>query len=181
MKPLGLALKTFAKEKNAVHVVIETPKCSRIKYAYDFKSGLMRVRRALPEGMMFPFNFGFIPGTLGDDGDPLDILILNEEPLMSGCFLVARLVAVIEAKQIEDGKATRNDRLVGTTFATETPTELETMGLTPKSEAEIERFFMNYNQLDGKKFKVLGRSGTKKAKKMVRAGVKRFEKEGAKA
>src|SRR2546423_588389 len=98
---------------DCVNVVIETPKGSRVKYSYDPKSGMFALTRALPEGMMFPFNFGFIPGTEAEDGDPLDILIYNEEPLMGGCLIQAELVAAIEAEQVEEGEKTRNDRLIG--------------------------------------------------------------------
>jgi inorganic pyrophosphatase len=68
-------------------VIVETPKGSRVKYAFDFETGFFILSQALPEGMMFPFNFGFIPQTLAEDGDPLDVLILNEEPVVSGCLL----------------------------------------------------------------------------------------------
>lgn len=159
-----------------VHVVIETPKCSRIKYSYDSKIGLMRLSKALPEGMMFPFNFGFVPNTLGDDGDPLDILILNQEALISGCFFVARLLGVIEAKQTEDEKMERNDRLIGVALPKETPSEFEDIEFTTKMEHEIEHFFVAYNQLAGKKFKVLRRRGVKAALQMVHEGMKRAEK-----
>src|SRR5436305_1557976 len=113
MKNLIKRLEPFNRNKKCVQVVIETPKGSRVKYAFDRDSGLFQLKRALPEGMVFPFNFGFIPSTLASDGDPLDILILNEEPLVPGCLLEARLVAAIKAKQTEEGKTTRNDRLIG--------------------------------------------------------------------
>ncbi|HZM03340.1 MAG TPA: inorganic diphosphatase [Candidatus Saccharimonadales bacterium] len=169
-------LSAFAQGKNVVHVVIETPKCSRIKYSYDAKTGLMRVKRALPEGMAFPFNFGFIPSTLGEDGDAVDILILNQEALATGCYLVARLLGVIEAEQTEGKKMTRNDRLIGMALPKETPSEFEEIELTKKVCTEIEHFFAAYNQLDGKKFKVLGQRGLKQAQKMVWQGIKRAKK-----
>jgi inorganic pyrophosphatase len=174
MKKLLKRLSPFA-QGQCVNVVVETPKGSRVKYAYNFKCGLFELRRALPEGMMFPFNFGFIPGTKAANGDPLDILILNEEPLVPGCLLRARLLGAIKAEQTEDGHATRNDRLLGLAISKETPTSLESFELDKKTRGEIEYFFTTYNKLDGKKFKVLGKAGPKKARAMVRQAVKNVE------
>src|SRR5690349_9995417 len=101
----------FSKEKR-LHIVVETPKASRNKYAYDFRLGMLRLKKVLPVGLVFPFDFGAVPGTEGDDGDPLDVLVLMEEPVPPGCLVEAELVGVIEAEQSEDGKTERNDRLV---------------------------------------------------------------------
>ena len=87
----------FDEAKKCVNIVIETPKGSRVKYSYDPETGMLELKKALPEGMAFSFNFGFIPGTEAEDGDPLDVLVLNEEPLVPGCLVKARLVAVIQA------------------------------------------------------------------------------------
>ena len=86
-------LEPFDKKHKCVNVVVETPKGSRVKYSYDPKSGFFILSKALPEGMVFPFNFGFVPQTLADDGDPLDVLVLNEEQLISGCLLHVRPIA----------------------------------------------------------------------------------------
>ena len=97
-------------EKGTCRVIIETPKGCRNKFDYDPESNLFMLGGLLPEGMMFPFDFGFIPCTLGDDGDPLDILILMDAPAHVGCLIDARLIGVISAEQIEDGKKGTNDR-----------------------------------------------------------------------
>jgi inorganic pyrophosphatase len=161
-------LEAFDAKEECLNVVIETPKGSHSKYAYNPKTGLIELKRALPEGMIFPFNFGFIPGTHADDGDPLDILVLNQEPLFPGCLLKARLLGVIEAEQTERGETTRNDRLVGVAIAKQTPASLEGLGLDKRTLSEIEYFFISYNKLAGKKFKVLGKGGPKKALAIVR-------------
>ena len=163
----------FDFKKECVNVVIETPKGSRVKYAYEAETGMFVLKTALPEGMVFPFNFGFIPGTKGEDDDPMDILILNEEPLYQGCLVKARVVAVIEAEQKEsDGKKNRNDRLIGMAIAKQAPTFMERLKVDKKTLAEIEYFFLSYNKLAGKKFKVLRRAGEKTALAMVRKGQK---------
>ena len=77
-------LKPIDKHDGILQVIIETPKGSRVKYAYDPPTGMLIVSKVLPAGMVFPFNFGFVPKTLAADGDALDVLILNEEPLIAG-------------------------------------------------------------------------------------------------
>lgn len=161
-------LRALDHQKKCLNVVVETPKGSRVKYAYDVERGIFELKRALPEGMLFPFNFGFIPGTKAEDGDPLDILILNEEPLLPGCLVKARVIGLIKAEQTEDGETTRNDRLVGLAIGKETPTSLESVDLDKRTLTEIENFFVSYNRLAGKKFKVLGKAGPKKALAKIR-------------
>jgi inorganic pyrophosphatase len=96
-----------------VRIVIETPRGSRSKYSYDPECDCMQLSTVLPEGMVFPYDFGFIPSTLGEDGDPLDILVLMEASVIPGCVVRARLIGAIEAEQKEKGEGwTRNDRLI---------------------------------------------------------------------
>ena len=85
-------LPAFDKKTKLLHAVIETPKRSPNKYAYDPDLGCITLGKTLPEGMSFPFDFGFIPSTLGDDGDPLDILVLMDFPAVAGCLVKARLL-----------------------------------------------------------------------------------------
>src|SRR5260370_15397775 len=91
--------------------IVETAKGSRNKFDYDPDSGLFMLGGLLPEGMMFPFDFGFIPSTLGEDGDPLDIMVLMDAPAHVGCLMQVRIIGVITAEQAEDGKTETNDRL----------------------------------------------------------------------
>ena len=80
-----------------VRIVIETPRGSRSKYSYDPECDCMQLSTVLPEGMVFPYDFGFVPSTLGEDGDPLDILVLMEASVIPGCVVRARLVGAFEA------------------------------------------------------------------------------------
>jgi inorganic pyrophosphatase len=165
-------LTAFDEELHCINVVIETPKGSGVKYAYDPKLGFFHLKKALPEGMTFPYNFGFIPATQGEDGDPLDVLILNEEPLFPGCLVKARLAGVMKAEQTEDGKKIRNDRLFAFALSKEAPTSLDTVEMNAKKLNEIEYFFKNYNKLEGKKFKALGKAGPKQAVQIVKKAEK---------
>src|ERR1700758_4182581 len=103
----------FDAGKATCQAVIETPKGFRNKFDYDPDSNLFMLGGLLPEGMMFPFDFGFIPSTLGEDGDPLDVMVLMDAPAHVGCLIQIRIIGIIEAKQIQDGETERNDRLLG--------------------------------------------------------------------
>jgi inorganic pyrophosphatase len=145
------SLEPFDEKGKCLNVVVETPKGSRVKYAYDLESGFFILSKALPEGTVFPFNFGFVPNTLAPDGDPLDVLILNEEPLISGCLLKVRPIAVIKATQRENGgKPIRNDRVIGEAIGKETPPEFQSLELEKQTISQIEFFFAAYNKLYGK-------------------------------
>ena len=171
-KPID-SLEPFDEKGKCLNVVVETPKGSRVKYAYDMESGFFIVSRALPEGMVFPFNFGFVPKTLAPDGDPLDVLILNEEPVISGCLLKVRPIAVIKATQSTNGgKSVRNDRIIGQAISKEIPVEFKTLKLEKETLSQIEFFFTAYNKLYGKKFKVVGTGGRRPAMQIVRQAVK---------
>ena len=100
-------------KKRVCRAIIETPKGFRNKFDYDPDANLFKLGGLLPEGMMFPFDFGFIPSTLGDDGDPVDIMVLMDAPAHVGCLVDVRIIGIIEAKQTEDGKTETNNRTAG--------------------------------------------------------------------
>src|SRR5215470_15087166 len=100
-------------EKGTCRAIIETPKGCRNKFDYDPESNLFMLGGLLPEGMMFPFDFGFIPSTLGQDGDPVDILVLMDAPAHVGCLIDVRIIGVITADQSDQRKKETNDRLLG--------------------------------------------------------------------
>ncbi len=162
-------LKPFDRRTGKLNVVIDTPKGCRNKYAFDFDVNGYVLKTVLPKGILFPFDFGSIPGTIAQDGDPLDALILMDEPAFCGCLVHSRLLGVIEATQKEkDGKAERNDRLIAVAAESHTHSAIKSItDLDPILLREIENFFISYNQVRGKKFKPLGRYGPKRAKRLV--------------
>ncbi len=166
-------LSAFDDETGDLHVIIDTPKDSRNKYKFDEKLGLFKLGGVLPVGAFFPFDFGYIPNTLGGDGDPLDVLVLMDEPAFVGCLIPSRLIGVIEAEQTEDGKTEKNDRLIAIAANSRVHKDIKSINdLNPTLVDEIEHFFVSYNQAKGKEFKALGRFGAQKAKKIVKEGVK---------
>src|SRR3982750_2547433 len=100
------------REKHECRAIIETPMGLRNKIKYEEDSGLFSLSNLLPEGFSFPFDFGFVPSTKAEDGDPLDVIVLMDEPAHVGCVLSARLIGMMQATQTEDGKTTENDRLI---------------------------------------------------------------------
>jgi inorganic pyrophosphatase len=162
-------LQPFDLESGNLNVVIETPKGCRNKYAFDFEIKSYRLKSVLPKGSVFPFDFGSIPGTKGDDGDPLDVLLLMDEPAFTGCVLEARLLGVIEAEQTEDGKTERNDRLVAVAADSHTHGGLKSISdLDATLVDEIEHFFISYNKARGKTFEPRSRGGPDVATRLVK-------------
>src|SRR5579862_2843606 len=99
-------------DNDKIQVIIETPKGSRNKYAFDMEQRVFQLTKVLPAGMAFPYDFGFVPSTMAEDGDPVDVLVLMDEPAFPGCLLKCRVVGVIEGEQRENGNKERNDRVV---------------------------------------------------------------------
>ena len=161
-------LKAVGKD-GQVQLIIETPKGSRNKYAFDPEQRSFRLKKVLPEGMSFPHDFGFIPSTEAADGDPIDVLLLMDQPAFPGCVVDARLVGVIEAEQSEEGESKRNDRLIAVCNASHTHSDVRSVAdLNDTLLREIEDFFINYNASNGKKFKVLGCKGPKAAARCLK-------------
>ena len=164
-----------------LNVIIETPKGCRNKFKYEPGLGLFIINKVLPAGSVFPFDFGFVPATLGEDGDPLDVLVLMDEPVFTGCVVPSRLIGVIQAEESKKGKTQRNDRLVAVSIASEDQAKLTKLGdIDPHLLKEIQHFFESYNRLGNKEFKCVGAFGPKRAQRLVDDGVKTFKKQARK-
>jgi len=167
-------------EKGFLHVVTETPKGSRNKYSFDMELGMFRLKKVLPVGAVFPFDFGFIPGTVGDDGDPLDVLLLMDEPAFPGCLVEARLLGVMEASQTKAGQTQRNDRFIATARKTKGLCQPATIkGLSEDILDQIQHFFVSYNEIEGKRFQVRRLSGPSAAKRLIEKGARKFQQSRA--
>src|ERR1700745_3855871 len=159
-------LSPFDRKSGNLNVVIDTPKGCRNKYAFDFKINAYKLKTVLPKGALFPFDFGSIPGTIADDGDPLDVLVLMDEPVFIGCLVEARLVGVIEAEQSESGETERNDRLIAVAAESQTHGELKRRKkLDSRLMGKMEYFFFSYTRARGKKLKPIARKDPAVAKR----------------
>src|SRR6202022_2065200 len=99
-------------DKATIQVIIETPKGSRNKFSFDADQKVFELKKVLPAGMTFPHDFGFIPSTKAEDGDPVDVLAIMDEPAFPGCILKCRVVGVTEGERGKKMKTERNDRAV---------------------------------------------------------------------
>src|ERR1044072_2579955 len=128
-----------------ITVVVETPKGSAQKYDYDEKNKWFQLKKILPAGMVFPFDFGFIPGTKGEDGDPLDIIVISELKSFPGCVMECRVIGAIAARQTEKNKTVRNDRFLAIPEASVMFADVKSIEDLPgEIIKQIEKFFMNY-------------------------------------
>jgi inorganic pyrophosphatase len=168
-------------EKNddkIIRVIIETPKGSRNKYAFDKDARVFELTKVLPVGMNFPYDFGFLPSTLADDGDPTDVLVLMDEPAFPGCVLKCRIVGIIQGEQSAKEKTERNDRIIAIEQDNHSYASVKHVDDLGKEFArELEDFFVNYHKLTGKKYKILGLKGPKAAQRCVREGMKAARRE----
>jgi len=141
-----------------VEVVVESPRATQAKYKYDPRNKIFALKRLLPLGMVFPYDFGFIAGTIGEDGDPLDALVLSEFASFTGAHLTCRIIGALKAAQKEkDKKAVRNDRYFCVPVDSITYALIESIEqLGKEHNIQIEDFFINYNKVSGRKFIPLG-------------------------
>lgn len=123
--------------------------------------------------MDFPYDFGFLPRTLAPDGDAIDVLLLMDEPAFPGCPVKSRLIGVIEGEQIDGKKRIRNDRLVAIAEANHMYANIRKLkDLPDQFLQELQDFFVNYHQLEGKKYKLLGCKGNNAAMILIRKAQK---------
>ncbi len=161
-----------------VNAVIETPKNSRNKYALNNEYGIIAFHEVLPDSMQWPYDYGFIPQTLAPDDDPLDVLVITDGGLFSGCLIEVRLIgAVLESK---DG--TDNHRVIavplpsaGAPRMTDSMRELE--DLPPTMLDEIRNFLKTYSERQGHTIVEKGVIGAEEAMKLVKHAHKTYKKQ----
>lgn len=164
------------REKRECRAIIETPKGRRNKFKYESDSGLYTLSRVLPQGFIFPFDFGFIPSTAADDGDPLDVIVLMDEPAHVGCVLKIRLIGVIKLVQTEKGKKTENDRLIGVAVQSfEFDEVTATSDLKKSLVKQITDFMALYNKDSGKQDEVTGVDGPEQALELLEKAIEKFK------
>jgi inorganic pyrophosphatase len=162
-------LKPIDKKYGLLQVIIETPAGSRNKFAFDPKQEIFALKKVLPAGMVFPYDFGFVPQTIAPDGDPIDVLILMDEPAFPGCAVRARLIGVIEGEQLDGKKKIRNDRLVAVAEANHMYANVRKLKDLPRKWVkELEVFFVNYHNLEGKEYRLLGCKGADVALRLIK-------------
>jgi inorganic pyrophosphatase len=154
-----------------VRAVIEAARGTRAKYKFDPELELFVHDKALPPDLVYPLDFGFVPGTGAPDGDPLDIVVLMDEPACVGTVVPCRLVGAIEAEQVdeESPKPIRNDRLVGVAAKSALYGAMaEIVDIPAEIIDSVERFFVATSARRGRKFTPFRRVGSRAAHALIR-------------
>ena len=175
--PTLIDLPVQDRETGDITVIVETAKGSHNKYKYDPECRALRLSAVLGEGLSFPYDFGFFPSTVGNDGDPLDVLLFLDHGVPPCTVVTARLIGVLEIRQRseKDKRWTRNDRFFAVATHAHDHGHLKTLDdLRPHMLDEIESFFTHYAGLNGKQLEVLARKGPRRAHKLLKAGARKF-------
>lgn len=164
---------TFSDESGLINVVIETPAGSRNKYDYDPEYDFFKLKKTLPSGTSFPMDFGFIPKTIGEDGDPLDVLVISDQPTFPGCVIECRLLGVLKSKQKDKKqKLIRNDRFVAVVESSKKYSDIKKIkDLNPELLNDVVNFFKYYNEMEGKLFKLISIESKKTALEIIRKNI----------
>jgi inorganic pyrophosphatase len=166
-----------ADRKELIQVIIETPKGSRNKYAFDTEDRIFGLKKVLPAGMTFPYDFGFVPSTVADDGDAVDVLVLMDEPAFPGCLLKCRIVGIIQGEQGDGKDRERNDRIIAIEQDNHSFAAIKHVEDLGKVFArELEEFFVNYHSLTGEKYRILALKGPREAHKCIKKGRSGFSR-----
>ncbi len=164
------------KAPEVVNVVIEIPMGSSVKYEYDKELGVVRVDRFLYTSMVYPFNYGFIPGTMEEDGDPVDVLVITREPLYPGVVIEARPVALLIMED-EEGP---DSKVVAVPKEKLDPTYVNIRDVNDIPEAlrnKIKHFFEHYKELEpGKWVRVKEWRGAEEAKRKILEAIERYRR-----
>jgi inorganic pyrophosphatase len=163
-----LKIATWADEEH-IFAVVETPRGSTCKLDFDPKLRVFTLAKPLMAGLTYPYDWGFIPSTKAEDGDPLDILIIHDSRTYPGVVLRCRPVGILELEQKSNGKKERNDRVFAVPDRSPLETDLKDIRhLPPRAHEELEQFFRATNALESKELKFLGWRGPGHAVKTIK-------------
>jgi inorganic pyrophosphatase len=158
---------------NVVNAIVEIPRGSRNKYEYDLDLGVFHLDRVLYSSMHYPAAYGFIPSTLYDDGDPVDVLIFIDQPLHVGVLLEVRPVGIL---RMRDEKGS-DDKIISVAVYDPTYSPITDLKQLPNHLlVEIEHFFSSYKELEGKATLSFGWSGAAAAKRAIMKSASVFAK-----
>ena len=163
-----LKLPTWA-DDGFVYAVVETPRGSTCKLEYDPELGAFTLAKPLMAGLSYPYDWGFIPSTKAEDGDPLDVLVIHDAQTFPGVVLRCRPVGILEVEQQSEGKKERNDRVFAVPDRSPLETDLlDIRHLPGRACEELEQFFRATNALGDKKLKFLAWRGPGRAVKTIK-------------
>src|ERR1700749_4324905 len=165
-------------EDGDVHVVIETPRGSRAKFAYDPKLETFALSKSLLTGLSYPHDWGFVPSTKADDGDPLDIMVIHDAATFPGLVVACRIIGILQIEQKSKKKSERNDRLFAVPRRSHSERALNDVAeLTKPIREELEKFFIATDELEDKTLKIIGWKGPKAAVQAIKDAARAFTKD----
>jgi inorganic pyrophosphatase len=145
-------------------MIVEIPKNSANKFEYDAKLGVFRLDRALYSPMHYPGDYGFVPGTIADDKDPLDVLVMVQEPSFTGCMIEVRPVGVLYIRDQEEG----DEKIIAVPNRDPRYDQIHTMDqIFSHVRRELEHFFSIYKELEGKNLRVEGWGDPREARRAI--------------
>ena len=151
--------------------LVEVPKGGTLKYELDKESGLLRLDRVLYSAVLYPANYGFLPRTLGDDGDPLDVLVLMNEGVQPLSIVRARAIGMLPMRDEDRG----DEKIIAVCCDDPELTGIDDLAqLRPHTLRQIERFFLDYKTLENKTVEVSGYQDREAAVRVVREAVERY-------
>ncbi|HWW49919.1 MAG TPA: inorganic diphosphatase [Xanthobacteraceae bacterium] len=172
-------LPTFT-EDGGLHVVVETPRGSRAKFAYNPTLETFGFSKSLLTGLTYPHDWGFVPSTKADDGDPLDVMVIHDAATFPGLVLACRVIGVLQIEQKSKRKSERNDRLFAVPRRSHAERALaDVRDLTKPMQEELEKFFIATDELEDKKLSILGWKGPKAAMQAIKQSAKMFSRDGS--
>jgi inorganic pyrophosphatase len=169
-------LPTFDKDGN-VHVVVETPRGARAKLTYDPELCVFTLSKSLMAGLTYPHDWGFIPSTVAEDGDPLDVLAIHEAATSPGLVMKCKVIGVLEILEHDEKKKRRNDRIMAVPVNSHSEEGLrDVRQLSKQVRTELEKFFVATAELQSKTLECLGWRGPKRARELVKKSAKKNAK-----
>ncbi|HWQ54120.1 MAG TPA: inorganic diphosphatase [Bryobacteraceae bacterium] len=154
-----------------VRMIVEIPKHSSNKYEYDAATNLFRMDRTLYSPMHYPGDYGFIPGTLAEDHDPLDVLAMVAAPSFTGCLIMVRPVGLLDMVDQDEP----DQKILAVPVRDPRYDQVHTIDqVFPHLLREIEHFFTIYKELEGKKTRMKGWSGPREARETIRRSRERY-------
>jgi inorganic pyrophosphatase len=165
-------------EDDDILVVVETPRGSRAKFAYDPKLKTFTLSKSLLTGLAYPHDWGFVPSTKADDGDPIDIMVVHDAATFPGLVLACRVIGILQIEQKSKGKTERNDRLFAVPRRSHSEQGLEDVrDLSKPIQQELEKFFKATDELEDKKLEIIGWKGPKSALQAIKGAAKSFARD----
>jgi inorganic pyrophosphatase len=169
-------LPTFT-EDGDVHAVVETPRGSRAKFAYDPKLETFALSKSLLTGLTYPHDWGFVPSTKADDGDPLDVMVIHDATTFPGLVITCRVIGILQIEQKSKKKSERNDRLFAVPRRSHSERALKDVAdLSKPIREELEKFFIATDELEDKTLNIMGWKGPRIALQAIKDAAKTFAK-----